>query len=54
MPLLSRSETVVPKQTLQRAPAWRNDPEIALMLRVADGDETAFAELSDLYLGSSR
>jgi RNA polymerase sigma-70 factor (ECF subfamily) len=32
------------------APArWRDDPEVALMLRVADGDEDAFADLVCRY-----
>ncbi len=29
--------------------AWRKDPEVRLMLRVRDGDETAFAELEARY-----
>jgi RNA polymerase sigma-70 factor (ECF subfamily) len=43
-------------QTSARKPArryetarWRQDPEVALMLRVADGDESAFAELACRY-----
>ena len=28
---------------------WRNDPQVVLMLRVADGDADAFAELAQLY-----
>ena len=31
------------------AAAWRKDPEVRLMLRVRDGDESAFAELEACY-----
>src|SRR5262249_55216826 len=41
----------MPLRTLPHpAPArWRDDPEVVLMLRVADGDEAAFAELTERY-----
>jgi RNA polymerase sigma-70 factor (ECF subfamily) len=31
--------------------AWHDDPEVALMLRVRDGDDAAFAELEHRYAG---
>jgi len=41
----------MPLRTLPHpAPArWRDDPEVLLMLRVADGDAAAFAELTERY-----
>ena len=37
------------KRAGRGAAAWRNDPEVRLMLRVRDGDATAFAELEARY-----
>jgi RNA polymerase sigma-70 factor, ECF subfamily len=35
----------------RRLPAWHDDPDVALMLRVRDGDDGAFSELQRRYAG---
>jgi RNA polymerase sigma-70 factor (ECF subfamily) len=50
MQTLSRPKSVAAKVVRRRRPArWLSDPEVALMLRVADGDEVAFGELAGRY-----
>ncbi len=45
-----RPENIVTKPSRHRVPArWRDDPEVVLMLRVAAGDEPAFADLVCRY-----
>ena len=38
-----------PRTSRRRVAAWRQDPEVRLMLRVRDGDAAAFAELERVY-----
>ncbi len=40
---------ILPAVKAKRRDRYRDDPEVLLMLRVQDGDETAFAELVDRY-----
>src|ERR1700735_5502450 len=51
MPVLTPTRSS--KRPTRRQPrsvaAWRNDPEVRLMLRVRDGDGAAFAELEARY-----
>jgi RNA polymerase sigma-70 factor (ECF subfamily) len=50
MQTLSRPKSVAANGVRRRQVArWMSDPEVALMLRVAEGDEAAFAELACRY-----
>ncbi len=42
MPVLT-----LPRSSKKRNDRWLDDPEVRLMLRVRDGDEDAFAQLTE-------
>src|ERR1700676_409430 len=49
MPVLTRSAKHRERPAEGERERWLSDPDVALMLRVRDGDDAAFAELVNAY-----